>query len=445
MMLYRFIPALLPLLLACSATDLSSGKAADVATDVAEDTSRPGLEDTADGGSVADTSADTAADSSDTAVADTEADSTADTAADTMADSGADTASDTGTADTGSIDTSGDTAVSCDEGETLYAGVRLVDRNGDPLEEGDLLDVTIEVMGSGPATAGELRLESWSIAIDADSFAGTGLELSGSLVTGPRATLQTDALRPGRITGTAMVVSTSELAGLTVSLHRERCELPRSRAAAVLQAIGGGSKIPFCIDAAEYRSLQVAPAVTLRSTQQYLTANGARNDLFAENFIFCPQAPTIVHQVELCITRAPGQTMTLAGSYAGGGQWEVDDFALFETRSRGVLFADGFTTQHHPGDNNFWCGALGEPAGHLCPASTGCVASLREVATGRMLTPIATTEALAPTLRRFDDGAVHVESLLPDDGRSVDLTVTALDTGIEGNLGPGLYLLMGPP
>ena len=274
---------------------------------------------------------------------------------------------------------------------------------------------------------------------------GTGLELSGSLVTGPRATLQTDALVPGRITGTAMVVSTSELAGLTVSLHRERCELPRSRAAAVLQAIGGGSKIPFCIDAAEYRSLQVAPAVTLRSTQQYLTANGARNDLFAENFIFCPQAPTIVHQVELCITRAPGQTMTLAGSYAGDSRWEVDDFALFETRSRGVLFADGFTTQHHPGDNNFWCGALGEPAGHLCPASTGCVASLREVATGRMLTPIATTEALAPTLRRFDDGAVHVESLLPDDGRSVDLTVTALDTGIEGNLGPGLYLLMGPP
>ena len=62
-----------------------------------------------------------------------------------------------------------------------------------------------------------------------------------------------------------------------------------------------------------------------------------------------------------------------------------------------------------------------------------------------MLTPIATTEALAPTLRRFDDGVVHVESLLPDDGRSVDLTVTALDTGIEGNLGPGLYLLMGPP
>lgn len=441
MMLQRLIPALLPLLLACSATDLSSGTKADVGADTTEDTDRPGLNDTTE----SDANADTATDSSDTAVADTEADSTADTAADTTADSGADTAVDTGPADTGATDTSSDTAVSCDEGETLYAGVRLVDRNGDPLEEGDLLDVTIEVMGSGPATAGELRLESWSIAIDAASFAGTGLELSGSLVTGPRATLQTDALRPGRITGTAMVVSTSELAGLTVSLHRERCELPRSRAAAVLQAIGGGSKIPFCIDAAEYRSLQVAPAVTLRSTQQYLTANGARNDLFAENFIFCPQAPTIVHQVELCITRAPGQTMTLAGSYAGGGQWEVDDFALFETRSRGVLFADGFTTQHHPGDNNFWCGALGEPDGHLCPASTGCVASLREVATDRMLTPIATTEALAPALRRFDDGAVHVESLLPDDGRSVDLTVTALDTGIEGNLGPGLYLLMGPP
>lgn len=441
MTLQRLIPALLPLLLACAATDLSNGNAADVVTDTTEDTDRPGLNDTTSSDAPADTSADTAADTSDTAVADTAADSIDDTAA----DSSADTAVDTGPADTGATDTGGDTAVSCDEGETLYAGVRLVDRNGDPLEEGDLLDVTIEVMGAGPATAGELRLESWSIAIDAASFVGTGLELSGSLVTGPRATLQTDALVPGRITGTAMVVSTSELAGLTVSLHRERCELPRSRAAAVLQAIGGGSKIPFCIDAAEYRSLQVAPAVTLRSTQQYLTANGARNDLFAENFIFCPQAPTIVHQVELCITRAPGQTMTLAGSYAGDSRWEVDDFALFETRSRGVLFADGFTTQHHPGDNNFWCGALGEPAGHLCPASTGCVASLREVATGRMLTPIATTEALAPTLRRFDDGAVHVESLLPDDGRSVDLTVTALDTGIEGNLGPGLYLLMGPP
>ena len=439
MTLHRLIPALLPLLLACSATDLSTGKAADVATDTEEDTNRPGLNDTGDTGAAdaaVDTAVeDTAIDTGDTG-ADTNAeDTTADTAADTAADSSIDTATDTG----------GDTAVSCDEGETLYAGVRLVDRNGDPLEEGDLLDVTIEVMGAGPATAGELRLESWSIAIDAASFVGTGLELSGVSVAGPRATLQTDALRPGRITGTAMVVSTSELAGLTVSLHRERCELPRSRAAAVLQAIGGGSKIPFCIDGAAYRSLQVAPAVTLRSTQQYLTANGARNDLFAENFIFCPQAPTIVHQVELCITRAPGQTMTLAGSYAGDSRWEVDDFALFETRSRGVLFADGFTTQHHPGDNNFWCGALGEPAGHLCPASTGCVASLREVATGRMLTPIATTEALAPTLRRFDDGAVHVESLLPDDGRSVDLTVTALDTGIEGNLGPGLYLLMGPP
>lgn len=441
MTLHRLIPALLPLLLACSATDLSNGKAADVATDTDEETNRPGLNDTGAADAAVDTAVeDTALDTGDTG-ADTNAeDTTADTAADTAADSSIDTATDTGATDTG-----GDTAVSCDEGETLYAGVRLVDRNGDPLEEGDLLDVTIEVMGSGPATAGELRLESWSIAIDPASFVGTGLELSGSLVTGPRATLQTDALRPGRITGTALVVSTSELAGLTVSLHRERCELPRSRAAAVLQAIGGGSKIPFCIDGAAYRSLQVAPAVTLRSTQQYLTANGARNDLFAENFIFCPQAPTIVHQVELCITRAPGQTMTLAGSYAGDSRWEVDDFALFETRSRGVLFADGFTTQHHPGDNNFWCGALGEPAGHLCPASTGCVASLREVATGRMLTPIATTEALAPTLRRFDDGAVHVESLLPDDGRSVDLTVTALDTGIEGNLGPGLYLLMGPP
>ena len=444
MTLHRLIPALLPLLLACSATDLSTGQAADVATDTDEDTNRPGLNDTGDTGA-ADTTVDTAVedtalDTGDTG-ADTNAeDTTADTAADTAADSGIDTATDTGATDTG-----GDTAVSCDEGETLYAGVRLVDRNGDPLEEGDLLDVTIEVMGSGPATAGELRLESWSIAIDPASFSATGLALSGVSVAGPRATMQTDALVPGRITGTAMVVSTSELAGLTVSLHRERCELPRSRAAAVLQAIGGGSKIPFCIDGAAYRSLQVAPAVMLRSTQQYLTANGARNDLFAENFIFCPQAPTIVHQVELCITRAPGQTMTLAGSYAGDSRWEVDDFALFETRSRGVLFADGFTTQHHPGDNNFWCGALGEPAGHLCPASTGCVASLREVATGRMLTPIATTEALAPTLRRFDDGAVHVESLLPDDGRSVDLTVTALDTGIEGNLGPGLYLLMGPP
>lgn len=445
MTLHRLIPALLPLLLACSATDLSKGNAADVATDTTEDTNRPGLEDTAVDGSVADTASDTEIDSAADTAVDTAADTGADTTAeDTTADTAADSSVDTGT-DTGATDTGGDTAVSCDEGETLYAGVRLVDRNGDPLEEGDLLDVTIEVMGAGPATAGELRLESWSIAIDAASFVGTGLALNGVSVAGARATMQTDALVPGRITGTAMVVSTSELAGLTVSLHRERCELPRSRAAAVLQAIGGGSKIPFCIDAAEYRSLQVAPAVTLRSTQQYLTANGARNDLFAENFIFCPQAPTIVHQVELCITRAPGQTMTLAGSYAGDSRWEVDDFALFETRSRGVLFADGFTTQHHPGDNNFWCGALGEPAGHLCPASTGCVASLREVATGRMLTPIATTEALAPTLRRFDDGAVHVESLLPDDGRSVDLTVTALDTGIEGNLGPGLYLLMGPP
>jgi hypothetical protein len=187
MTLQRLIPALLPLLLACAATDLSNGNAADVASDTTEDTDRPGLNDTTGSDAPADTSADTAADSSDTAVADTAADSTADTEADTEADSGADTAVDTGPADTGATDTGGDTAVSCDEGETLYAGVRLVDRNGDPLEEGDLLDVTIEVLGAGPATAGELRLESWSIAIDAASFVGPGLELSGSLVTGPLA------------------------------------------------------------------------------------------------------------------------------------------------------------------------------------------------------------------------------------------------------------------
>ena len=440
MRLSRLTVGFLPLLFACAATDLSSGSSSDTGG-AAEDTDRPGINEDAGADAAEDAPSDTGADTVEETAPDSSEADTADTTIDSGAeDTGADTVSDTGTTDTGGG------PVLCAEGETLYAGVRLVDRNGDPLEEGDLLDVTIEVLGSGPGTAGELRLESWSIELDPASFTGSaGLSLSGVSVAGPRATMQTDALVPGRITGTAAVVSTSELAGLTVSLHRESCELPRSRAAAVLQAIGGGSKIPFCIDAAEYRSLQVAPAVTLRSTQQYLTANGARNDLMAENFIFCPQAPTIVHQVELCITRAPGQTMTLAGSYAGGGQWEVDDFALFEARSRGVLLADGFTTQHHPGDNNFWCGALGEPAGHLCPASTGCVASLREVATGRMLTPVATTESLAPTLRRFDDGAVHVESLLPDDGRSVDLTVTALDTGIEGNLAPGLYLLMGSP
>jgi hypothetical protein len=445
--LVTLLPAL-ALATACTALDPAEGDTGATDTAVADTgTPRPDVigADTGSDGTEADTGAGDDVES-DTGVADTGAD-TADTAPDTLDDAGSDPDAPDTAADTAPdvpADTGADSGTSdCAEGATLYSGVHIVDRNGDPLEVGDVLDVTVGVLGSGSGEAGELVIETWSVDIDPSTVDAAGFTISGSSVSGPRLTVQSDALVAGELTFEATVSNDAELTGVMVTLLRESCRIPRSRSGAVLQTIGGGSKIPFCIDAGDFRSLQVAPFVAKRSTAQYGEANGVRADLMAEDFIFCPESPKIVHQAEMCIRRAPGQPVTLAGSFAGGGRWEVDDFALFESRDRGALVADGFTTQRHPGGPTFWCGALGEPDGHLCPS--GCTASLRVQGTNRVIEPLAVTESLAPTLRRFDDGAVSIARLLPDDGRAVDLTVTALDVGVEGTLNPGLYLTFGEP
>ena len=142
-----------------------------------------------------------------------------------------------------------------------------------------------------------------------------------------------------------------------------------------------------------------------------------------------------MHTAEFCVISHPGLSVTLAGSPAGGGTWEVDDFALFEVLRGEQVIAEGITTQRHPGGDTFWCGDIAEL---MC--TEGCVATLNRGETS--IEPLAVVEATGGNARLHQDGAVSIDALLPDDEAPFNLRVTALDVGVEGTIQPGLYLVV---
>ena len=332
---------------------------------------------------------------------------------------------------------------SCDSTRSGWTGVRVTDMGGDPLEIGDTVEVRVELMTDG-TNAGDawIFIETTNLSIDDTSFRRDGSAVADAEIELNGAVLPLSEITSTVFTFEAETIDDIELVTVfaEVRANNRACTLPRSRAGSILQLLGGNPKTSLCVNMEETRSVQVAPAVALRSTATYLTENGARDDLLADNFIFCPQNPTIVHETEFCVDTAPGQDITLAGDYAADGTWEVDDFILFESFESAGLLADGFTTQMHGGGDTFWCGEI-----MMLMCTEGCTAELIDVGTDRSITPLAVVPAEGGDARIHQDGDVSILPILPDDGRPVDVRVTALDQGVEGTLTPGLYLISDPP
>jgi hypothetical protein len=330
----------------------------------------------------------------------------------------------------------------CLDPPDAYTGTHLRDLDGDPIEVGDRLEVTVQLFAT-PAAAdaalveintANLEIQEGTIRRNSAPFGGVGFPGGGTIE------LWLEALEPASFTFEAIVLSDTELITVfaNVSLPEADCAIERSSSGALLQVIGGHFKLAFCVDMAQFRSLQVAPAIQPRNTGTYAEQNGVRDDLWVEGFIFCPQAPTIVHVAEFCIATGPA-AIVLAGSYNNDADWEVDDFAYFEVFDDGARAADGFTTQTHPGGDSFWCAAT---ESLMC--TERCRAELIDLDADRSVEPLAEVSAVGERPRRFDDGDVAITGLFTEVGSDRTLRITMLDVGIEGRLDPDLYLVSLP-
>jgi hypothetical protein len=329
----------------------------------------------------------------------------------------------------------------CGPAVDAWTGVLVEDEDGGTLDVGDVVQISVELLRSDSgAEALWVGLEHSQLVADPASAQWNGDAIVPT-VAGDRWTIERADGAAGVLRYTATVESDEGLLSVFASVSQDPrgCEVPRGRSGAFFQITGGESKTPVCIDMARYRSMQVAPFVAKQNTAAYAAANGIREDLRAEGFIFCPQSPTIVHEAEFCLQRAPGQEVRFSGSYASDARWEVDDFILVEVDD-GTEVVDAFTTQTHTGHpNRFYCN---ETRTQLC--TTDCTAQLVEVDGGRRVPVLANVTAEGPTARQHVDGAVRITSLLPATGAASTVRITALDTGVEGTLSPALYLVGDP-
>ena len=330
----------------------------------------------------------------------------------------------------------------CPEVAPAYTGVLVQDIDGGTFDVGDQVRIRVDLMHDTPVTTPLwLGLEHENLTPDASSATLDGVSVAPS-VTGTRWTIARPDGAVAELQYTATVDSADGLVAVFASLRQNEtgCEVPRARSGAFFQITGGESKTPVCIDMERYRSMQVAPFIAKQNTENYARLNGIREDLRADGFIFCPQSPTIVHAAEFCLQRDPEQNIRFAGSYEANSFWEVDDFILIETDD-GTTSRDAFTTQNHTGHpNRFYCNATST---QLC--TTDCTAQLIEVDSGRAVRVLANVTAEGPTARQHLDGAVSINSLLPDSGAATTVRITALDTGVEGTLTPALYLVSDAP
>lgn len=319
-------------------------------------------------------------------------------------------------------------------------GVHVEDVDGPPLEAADRVRVSIDVVGEAVDREAYVRVRHGNLRVDVESLRLDGGPVESFLEDGTRLAIRLATTRPGQLTYEAEVLGQPELVVVLARLGRtaEGCDNPASGSGALLQLIGGVGKTAVCVPLAEFTTLQVAPDVPLQDTRRYREQNGVRDDLLAEDFIFCPQSPTIVHSAEFCATVAEGATVALAGHHGGGGDWGVDDFLLVEVLRDRVVVADATTTQRHPGGNTFYCPELDEL---LC--TEGCTAQLLSVDGQRPIESLAVAESTGAAPRRHDDGAVGISAMLPRD-TPFNLRLTALDMGVEGEVTPALYLVTTP-
>ena len=360
--------------------------------------------------------------------------------ADTTSDDNGSIEEDRTTSDPGRVD---DTH--CDGESIAFTGTHVLDFNQENLEINDRLKITIFVTADPTVDESaviairstNVRYLEGTVRQDDAPFSGADFAGGGIL------NLNVDSLTTSEFTVEAEVVADTGL--ITVFVHLELvgagCIISRSHSGAMLQVIGGEFKNPYCVDMAQFRSLQVAPLIQRRNLDHYAEQNGVRDDLWVDEFIFCPESPTIVHAAEFCIRSQSEQKVAFAGTH-DGDDWTVDDFMLVEVFSRGVLTADGFTTQNHPGRDTFWCP---ETATNLCP--DGCTAELSVLADERLIDALAVAPAEGDddVARTFTGGDVEITSLLSADGSDRTIRITALDAGEVGELRPQIYLVSDDP
>ena len=361
------------------------------------------------------------------------------------------TGDDTSTEDGPTVSDSGRIDEGLCDGESIaYTGTHVLDFNQENLEINDRLKITVYVTADPPVeqpviiairSTNVSYLEGTVRQYD-DPFSGAEFRGGGVL------DLRVDRLATTQFNVEAEVITDTDLISVFVELQLvgAGCTIPRSHSGAILQVIGGEFKIPYCVDMAQYRSLQVAPFIQKRNLDHYAERNGIRDDLWVDEFIFCAESPTIVHTAEFCIRSEPDQAVSFAGTYDGDA-WTVDDFMLVEVFNRGALVADGFTSQNHPGRDTFYCAPTEE---NLC--GSGCTAELTVIDEDRQIDALAIASAedemvggeLVPA-RTFARGEVEITSLLSADGSDRTIRVTALDAGEVGELKPQLYLVSEDP
>ena len=331
----------------------------------------------------------------------------------------------------------------CTGSSLAHTGTNVQDTDADPIRVDDLMTVTIEVFAEVPVSiASVLRISTTNLAIVPETISRDGSPIDTAEITAGLIDIPLTEIVPAVFTFDARVVSDTELIVVLTHLDlvEEPCTISRSHSGAVLQVLGGQYKIPNCMDMRQIRTLQVAPNIQLQETADYRTNNGERDDLTADNFIYCPQHPAIVHVAEFCLGSATGQRVSLAGHYRANADWEADDFVLIESLDGATILDDGFTTQTNPGHSNFWCEAT---QANPCPSL--CQATLTVVDGGREIEPLAVVSSVGDSPRRFDDEVVDITPILPDDGSFKIIRVTFLDVGIEGLLDPQLYLVSEDP
>ncbi|MBU0550291.1 hypothetical protein KKF91_21005 [Myxococcota bacterium] len=323
-------------------------------------------------------------------------------------------------------------------------GVRIIDLDGDPLLPNDRIRVEMEIMTDAPSAAPAwLGLQNLGVIIDPLSGALDGApvllpEDSPSYISVPLEA----GIQPGLLSYEGHVHDAAQLAVVigVLNLQDGRCPNPRAASGAFFQLLGRTGKTPVCVDLNDFSSIQIAPHVERKNTSSYDEANGRREDLIADDFIFCPESPKIVHSTEFCIGETAGTRVSLAGSYKGDDGWEVDDFMLLEILRANQLINAASTSQHHTGGSTFWCGDVGAL---MC--ESGCIATLYNTDSGDpidVLTPVSESLSSPPRWQR--DGEVRVDGLFPGDGQLFQLRATALDVGVEGTIQPALYLLIEP-
>jgi hypothetical protein len=213
------------------------------------------------------------------------------------------------------------------------------------------------------------------------------------------------------------------------------CMIEGSSSASLSQKIGQVGKTSFCFDLAEYRSIQIAPQIERRDTSEYERLNGLRNDLSVQDFIFCPEHPKIIHQVEFCVEMSEARRVSLYGVQEDG-YWEVDDFLLaelFSPNSASTLVDDAVTGQTHPGRDTFYCPSLDQL---VC--TTECTSQV--YADERMIPSLGLTSSVGDRARQFQDGQLDLTSMFPGDQSRLQFRITMLDIGIEGRLSSPLFL-----